>query len=213
MRGLVGRLELDELARLLQRRLGIAGELRDQRALDRGMQLARVLAPRGAPGLEAVGVAQLEPLEQLAAEEGRPFTEVGDAGPIKALRLERFGGAQVDHRRPRVDAHPLAIGDDPLPSLLVEQRPQPREAPAERAARVVGQVPEERAEVLAGLLAPLDEEIPEQRAGLLRGRQVEPLAAALDADAPQHAQRERLPCRGVRAPRAPAHLRLRAGQM
>src|SRR5207244_4067022 len=87
------------------------------------------------------------------------------------------------------ELHALAIGLQLGPAL--EQRPQPREAPAERAARIVGAVPEERAELLAGVLARLGQQIPEQRPRLLRRRQREPLSTPLHRELAEHAQRQR----------------------
>ena len=171
------------------------------------MQRPRFLAPGGAPGLEAKGLAQLEALQKLAAEEVGRLLELGGAGGGEPSLTQRLGGVQIDPRAAEVELHLLPAGLHPLPPGLVEQRAQAREAPAQGAAGVVGQIPEERAELLAGLRPLLDQKVAEQRTRLLRRRKLEPRAAPLDADGSEDPQGEWF--RGPRPRRAPLHRRLR----
>src|SRR5690606_31741759 len=82
---------------------------------------------------------------------------------------------------------------------------QLRQAPAQRAAGIVGNFPEQVAEMLAPEGAAGEREIGEQRAGLARRGQLQRLAVAEDCKVAQEVEREGTHCRIVVRASSPGH--------
>ena len=132
---------------------------------------ARLLALRHHPGLEGGAAIELDAVEEGAAErlQGR-----GQDGLRRAVEIlvDRFPDSQqIDIDVAAIERNALAVRVEPFPSLVVDQRAQLREAPAQRSARIVGQVPEHLAELVARMSAARDRQIGEERPRLLRLRQ------------------------------------------
>src|SRR6185503_11298879 len=72
-------------------------------------------------------------------------------------------------------------------SVIAEHLADAREAPAQRAARIVWQLPEQLAQPFALMLAAVDRQIGEQRARLARGGQRQRSAVAQDREGAEHA--------------------------
>jgi hypothetical protein len=163
--------DLHQLPRVTERRLGLVGQPLDQGRQHLGLQPPRILALGHAPGLEVVQVGQVLALEQLAPEprgealEGRRVQRV-DTG-AKGLAHQD----DVDLRIARREAHGLSIRHDARPVRLVDQRAEPAQAPAQGAARVVRDVPEERAEALAAMRPAGQRQIGQECPRLLGWRQ------------------------------------------
>ena len=73
---------------------------------------------------------------------------------------------QVYKRALRLEYHLFASSLEAL-NVVVHQRAQLGEAPAQRAARVVGHVPQQAAEAVAPLRLGRDRQVGQQRAGFL----------------------------------------------
>jgi hypothetical protein len=182
------RVDLDERARIRQRVARRAIETRDHRAHDPRTGEARLLALGGAPRLELVEVGEIETLQELAAE-------------LRGQRAQRLGGRLVDavgegathvedvHRDlRRIQLHGARVGEEAHAIWPVHERPQLAQAPPQRAARIVGHVPQERAEALARVPASGQREVGEQRPRLLGRRKGDALRAADELDLSQHAK-------------------------
>lgn len=81
------------------------------------------------------------------------------------------------------------MGDD----ALADQRTDPAEAPAQFAARIVGHVPEEIAELRPALRIGSKDQIGKQRPHLARSRQLQFRSLTADGHRPEEADFERRP--------------------
>ena len=77
----------------------------------------------------------------------------------------------VDRDAVGVDPDAVAVGEDTRVFLVVDEAPELGQAPAQRAARVVGDLPQQLAEMLAAETPGLQAQVGQQRAGLLGRRQ------------------------------------------
>ena len=152
---------------------------------------ARWSALGDAPGLELEEAPELEPIQQLATKlPGQGEQRVG--GRAVEARRQRFAhGEQVDDGAGGLEGHGLAVGHDAAAARLVDERPQLAQAPAQRAARVVGDVPEEGAQPLPPLGPAGEREIGEERTGLLRRRQRQDAIAPAQLDLAKDAEMQR----------------------
>lgn len=117
-------------------------------------------------------------------------------------------------QRPDVEPQPLGIDRDPLairhdarPVGIVDHLAQLGQRPAQRGARVVGQIPEQFAQALAPMRPPGRHEEGQQRPRLARGRQRKLLPATVHPQLAQKRDAERvvnMPCL-VLHPVAPRH--------
>ncbi len=82
---------------------------------------------------------------------------------------------KIDRNAVRFEFDTFAIGDQ----VLVEQRPEFREAPAKLGARVIRSIPQELAQPVAQLRAAAPDEIRKERSRFLRRRQRDGLAVPL----------------------------------
>ncbi len=174
VRRFVERIERDPRACVRENVRSIAsarGEARDQRRQHGDAEPARGLALGAQPFVVAIAIRQIEPFEQLAAHERRDRRErVGRRAGHACGRTARHRGAQareIDRGTDELDA--IAIRDQPR-LVVVDERAQLRQTPAQRRARIIGTVPQQRAQPLAQLRLAGRRQIREQRARLLRGR-------------------------------------------
>ena len=195
--GLVVRCEANELARGYERLLGCRVEARDELAQEPPMELSVLLALGDAPSLEVVRVGQLEPLEERATEHRGELVQALETGPVQAKggRLAHF--ERVHERAGRVEGDGVPIGADARLALVVE-RAKLAQAPAQGPAWVVRGLPEHAAEPLAQVGPPGHREVGQERAGLLRLRQGDRLAAAGDQERAEQAEARRRRSRHLR---------------
>ena len=136
-------------------------------------------------------IRQVEARERLAAVPGRRRLDGLERTSIERLvgqALQRRD-VDLDVRRVQPDADP--VGHEAAARLVVDELPELREAPAQRATRVVGDLPEQLAQLFPAKRAPVERQVGEQRAGLLRGRQGQALAGPDDLDFAQKLQFQR----------------------
>lgn len=194
-RRLVERVDGGQRPRVGQRRLGISVQARDERAQERRVELARLLALGHAPGLEVEEVAEVEALEELPAELAREGEKLPERRAVEPRGAALPQGEDVDIGAPRGEGHAVARGEDPREVWVVHDRPEPAQAPPQGAPRVVGHVPEQSAEPLAAVGPVAQGQVRQQAARLLGGGQVETLPGPEDLHLPQETKLEGLHCR------------------
>ena len=125
-----------------------------------------------------VAIGEIERLEELAAKPaGRARQDVDrQARGIRAgLGAQR---REVDERAGGFERDLLMIGRDARHAVIVEQRPDFREAPSQRGAGIVGAVPQQLAQVRARMRSCAAREVCDEGARLLRWRQGQGTAVA-----------------------------------
>ena len=116
-------------------------------------------------------------------------------GSAPASRRKRRG---VHLHILRLELHGLARRGEPLAPRFGHDGPEPRQAPAERPARIVHAGPEEPAEPLARVLARSEGEVREERPRLSRARQHGGRASARHLERAQDPDPQRLAHRDAR---------------
>src|SRR3712207_4227363 len=100
------------------------------------------------PSRVIVECRKLEAVERIPGVPcGRRFELVARYGVELALHEQREL-RHVDADAARVETHPEPIRDDALVRLVVDEPPQLRQAPTQRPARVVRDLPEQLAQML-----------------------------------------------------------------
>jgi hypothetical protein len=151
------------------------------------VQLAQLLALGDAPGLELVELGQLEPVEELPPEHPHELAQALHRQKRHAAGHGRAHLDRVDVRARGLEGHLLPTGDD-SPRVVVVEDAQLAQAPAQRAARIVGDVPEHPTQALAPLRALRHREIGQEGPRLLRWGQLHGLAASGHGERPEEAQ-------------------------
>jgi hypothetical protein len=183
----VGRVQPDEIADQRKGPLGVVAEAGHGFGQNGDAKLTAITTGPGQPSLELFEIGELEVFEEVASEErGELHERFGIEGAQAGLGCAYPVQIDVDVTESEPDA--LSIGDDARPAVFIEQRPKLAQTPAQAATRIVGDVPEEIAELLSAMLAAGRREVAEQGACLLRGRQIERFAAPLDAERAQESQ-------------------------
>src|SRR5690606_697699 len=132
-----------------------------------------LLAFGHAPGMELVEAGELESFEEVSAEARSRRLQLAGRRLGETVADEGLQLADVDGDVRDVDLDAVAVGEHARPSRLVQQAADLREAPAQRAARLVGNPPQELAELLAAEAPAMQGEPGEEGARLARWRQLE----------------------------------------
>ena len=162
-----------------------SGSALDEMLEQGGVAAAESPALGGEPAVEDRAAADLQALEELAAEQRgqRPL-------PVRWELLDAFAGRaghldRVDETVREVEPHGVAAGLDALLAALVDQAPDLAETPAELAARVVRHVPEELAQLAPRRGPRRQGQIGEQRPHLAGRRERHGGAPPPDRQAPE----------------------------
>jgi hypothetical protein len=106
-----------------------------------------------------------------------------------------FGSARdferVDETVAQVEPDRAAVGDDALAAFLVDEAANLGQAPAQFAARIVGGVPQQLADLGAGDGAGRQDEVAEKRAHLARGGQGQLLVSPRQHQPAEEAESQR----------------------
>jgi hypothetical protein len=140
--------------------------------------------------VEVVEVRKFQAFQEIAAEALGSRLEIlgADGADVAANQFMQL--ADIDSGTGHVDPHRVAVGDDALLLLVVDEAPELRQAPAQRPSRIVGNVPQELADVLASEAARLQAQVGQQRTGLLGGGQRQRLAVSQHLEIAQEPQFE-----------------------
>ena len=98
---------------------------------------------------------ELEAFERRAAVARGGGFELLERRLVELALCNRGERGDVDRDVGGVEADREPIGDDALARLVVDEPAQLRKAPAQRAARIVGNLPEQLAQMLAPERAPV----------------------------------------------------------
>ena len=189
-RFLVIRRDPHERASVLGGALRFAGEALQQRIQQTHLVRGRALALAHVPRRVIVERRDLEAFEWRAAVTRGGRFELLERRLVELAARNRRERCDVDGDVRRVEAHGEPIGDDALARLVVDEPAQLRQAPTQRAAGIVGNLPQQLAKMLAAERASRQREIGEQRAGLARRRELDALAAASDLEIAEKLQRQ-----------------------
>lgn len=177
--------------RMRQRAFRVAVQPLQQSAQQAQLGAGRQLALRREPGRKVVKIRQIEARERLAAMLDRGLLEPRDRASIEHLFGQSLQRDDVDVDVGRVQFDADTVGDEARTILVVDQPAQLREAPAQRAARVVRNLPEQLAQVLATKGAPVERQIGEQGTRLPRGGQLQAFAIPDDLEIAQKPELQR----------------------
>ena len=131
----------------------------------------RALAFRYAPPVKVVKIRELHAFQEVAAEASRRVLQGLDRCAVEAVGHQLPEPDNIDRDVADVDSDHRAIGYDAPAALVVDQSAQLGQAPAQRAARVVGDFPQQLAQPFAPKLAAFQGQVGQQRARLLGWRQ------------------------------------------
>ena len=124
------------------KRLIVLGQERDDPRQDVRMKSLESLTLPDKPGFEQGNAIGLETLEELALELRRQLFEEIEVAARSRRRDARRDPQRVDLDGGRIDGHPIVFGLHALVRRVAEQPADFGEAPAQLAARIVGDVPE-----------------------------------------------------------------------
>ena len=135
--------------------------------------------------MEIVKFREFHALEEITLESfGGAFERFGvDIGETVRRNTVQFGHIYGEVRRVDFDVEP--IGNDPPAVVVVDQAPELGQAPAQAAARIVRDIPQEFAEMLAPETAVVQAQIREQGPRFLRRRQRQDFAVSPDLEFPE----------------------------
>jgi hypothetical protein len=136
----VERVQIHQLTRERQGSLGPRAEARQQRGEHFGVQAPQLLALGQAPDVIGVEVAQLETFQQLAAKQRERALQRGGRGVLDPAPEQTAHLQRVHADVAAVERDLFAIGDQARSPGLVHQLSQLAQAPAQRGARIVGDV-------------------------------------------------------------------------
>ncbi len=192
VRGVVLKIEARAALGIGQGGLGVVPQAIDEQVQDVTLEATESLPLPDAPAMEIRRVGQVQPLERRSAEARRCLGERGRRDVRGVAGKQAHHGQRIDVRAAGVESHRLARGDEPAAPVAARDGTEPRQAPAERASRVVHVRPQQGAEPIARVLAPGEDEMREQRAGLPRSGEGDRLAAVEHAHRPEELNRQRV---------------------
>lgn len=153
-----------------QRALRIVAQAPDQRGQQSRLRTGGARALGEAPRIECVKVRQFEPFERVAAQASGGVLELLERAVIQLPIGERLERGDVDDDVRGVEPYCDPVGEDARTCVVIHEAPQLGKAPPQRAARVIGNLPEQLAQVLAAECAAVQREVREQGARLPRRR-------------------------------------------
>jgi hypothetical protein len=116
--------------------------------------------------VKLLAIRQIEPLEKIALKRLRRLAQRVGRDGVRAVSGSVAQGQDVDRDKVMLEFDSLAVGDDHPTIRLIDERPQPGQTPAQCSARVIGNIPEHRAEPVAAVRTCGDGQIGEQSARL-----------------------------------------------
>src|SRR5436190_18153658 len=146
------------------------GETLDELGEQRCLIAQGLLALGDAPGVKGVKARKFQTLQQIAAKargrgDQRLSRHLTQPSGDQFLEL-----ARVDRNALGIEAHAVAIAEHAFSPILVDQAPDLRQTPTQRTSRVVRDLPQQLAKLLAAKLTRLQAQVRKQSAGLLRRR-------------------------------------------
>ena len=132
--------DLSPLAGMRERAGRLVGQAPDEFSEQVALRAPQLVPFCDAPGREVQKVRQLESFQELASVERDHAFESVRVEAHEALPVRGREFARIDAEPRRRKRHFVAVGHDPL-DVVREHLPQSRQAPAQRAAGVVGDVP------------------------------------------------------------------------
>ena len=187
------RIEEHACARMRQRGIGCLAQPIDERRQDRDPQSTDGFALRRPPLVIAIAVGEIQFLEKFAAEAVSRAAEriESHAGWMRPELRTQLG--EIDRRTGRFEPRAFVVGDEASDFVVVQQRADFRQAPAQGGARIVGTVPQQLAQMRARVRTCRRDEIGEERPRFLRRRQRHGPPVAQHLERTQHADREQHP--------------------
>ena len=141
-----------------------------------------------APGLELGTTRQRQIFEEPALEQAGDVLKLGCAHRRQLMLRYLLDLPQVEGNRLALQSDPIAVGHQDISSIDIHDLPNLREAPSQRSARIVGDVPEHPAKAFTRLRTIDDRQIGEQRTRFPRRRKGDTLAVAQDGKSAQHVE-------------------------
>ena len=163
----------------------------DEALQQRGVAAAKPAALRREPAVEGGAAVDLQAVEEIPGEQGGERSQ--------PLRRERLGSSWAARATSiastravrQIEPDGVRLGVDPAPPGLVDKAPDLAQAPTKLAARVVGRVPEQVAELAARHGVGCQRQVGEECPHLARRRHGQRYAVADDRQRPEepHLQR------------------------
>ena len=189
----------------LEPRLEIAEDLVVRNACGQVLQQRDVAAAKTAPlsdepAVEDRVAVDLQPFEKVAGEQRGQRSQ-----PLRSERLDALLGRagdldRIDEAVRQVEPDGVGGGVHPLPAGLVDDAPDLAETPAQLAARIVRDIPQQLAKLAARDGTRGERQIGDERAHLARCRQRQRDALAADRHRPEQPDMQR---RGAAGPARP----------
>ena len=184
--------EWRELQPLLQIPQHIIAGCLPRQALQHGsVTAAKAAALSRQPAVEARVAVDLQAVQKLAREQRGQRAQA-----LRRQRLDaRLGRVRhldrVDEAAGQVQPHGIPAGLDPAPAGLIDDAPQLAQAPAQLAARIVGDVPQQLAELASRYGLRCERQVGDERTQLARGGQRHVDAVAAQGQGPEQAHGKR----------------------
>jgi hypothetical protein len=134
------------------------------------MTSSGLLALRYTPCLKVVKVTELQTLQELAAKLLDQVFELVGRNTLYTLCEPFFYREYINVRAVLIESNAVPGGYEVLRAGLVDEPSELAQAPPQRAARVVGHIPEERTKPIAAVRTVGHGQVGEERTGLLRWR-------------------------------------------
>src|SRR5262245_2395079 len=178
MRVFVTRLELDTTAQKDRKFAAVLARAANALVDQSQLKLPGLLLLTEAPAFVCELFFQFKTGKQFAAARVAKFAQLGFLEPLQP-RIARFTGSKkIDAGALRLKGNAFAVGGEAFDSLIVHERAQFAQGPAERSARIVRYLPEEFAQRVAPLRRSPEDQVSQERARLSRLGQREKRAAA-----------------------------------
>jgi hypothetical protein len=134
-----------------ERVLGLLAQPANERAQDPQPKHVQLVSVRNAPRLELRAARQVKIVEEPAPKRSGKRFQRRSVESVNLVRPQMRDVAEVEVDPVELKAHRASIRLETFLPITVHDLPNLREAPAQRAVRVVGDLPEQLAEALAAL--------------------------------------------------------------
>ena len=152
--------------RLQMRKDLVVGDLSDEMLQHRGVTAAQAAALRHEPAVEHRAAIDLESFEKVADKQRGQGSQPLGGQRLDALLDRLVDLDRIDDAVREVEPDGVGLGLDPAAAGLIDDAPDLAEAPAQLAARIVGNVPQQFAKLAARHGVRRQRQIAEQRAHL-----------------------------------------------